>query len=158
MKYLLLILLAINFGYTTTALAQNQPKANDETEAVKDVVNNLFKAMYHVDTVLLKSLFTDNAILQTVAKNKDNQVVVKTESLKEMVGFVGKSNVGQADEKVTFDMIKIDGALASVWTPYNFYFNNKFSHCGANSFQLVKISGSWKILHLLDTRRRENCN
>ena len=54
----------------------------------------------------------------------------------------------------TFETIKIDGALASVWTPYKFYSGATFSHCGANSFQLVKIDGAWKIQYIIDTRRK----
>lgn len=33
----------------------------------------------------------------------------------------------------------------------------KFIHCGANSFQLARLSGEWKIVHLIDTRRKD-CN
>ena len=47
--------------------------------------------------------------------------------------------------------------MASVWTPYEFYFNGTFSHCGANSFQLFKEDNQWKIIFLVDIRRRENC-
>jgi len=54
-------------------------------------------------------------------------------------------------------VVKIDGPLAIVWTPYKFYFNGKFSHCGVNSFQLVRFNGVWKIQYLIDTRRRAGC-
>ena len=43
-------------------------------------------------------------------------------------------------------------------TPYKFYVGEKFSHCGVNSFQLVKIRGEWKIQYIIDTRRRQNCD
>jgi len=62
-----------------------------------------------------------------------------------------------ADERIVFETIRIDGPLASVWTPYNFYYEGKFSHCGVNSFQLVKINGEWKIQYLIDTRRKQGC-
>jgi hypothetical protein len=44
-----------------------------------------------------------------------------------------------------------------VWTPYRFIFNGKFSHCGVNSFTLVKLNGEWKINYVIDTRRKEKC-
>jgi hypothetical protein len=62
-----------------------------------------------------------------------------------------------ADERITFETIKIDGPLAVAWTPYKFYYEGKFSHCGVNSFQLVRLNGAWKIQYLIDTRRRTGC-
>jgi hypothetical protein len=61
------------------------------------------------------------------------------------------------DERILDYQIKIDGALASAWTPYNFYVNGNFSHCGVNSFQLVKMDDVWKIVYIIDTRRKEPC-
>ncbi|MFT2543406.1 hypothetical protein ACMWP9_36050, partial [Escherichia coli] len=62
-----------------------------------------------------------------------------------------------ADERIVFDVVKIDADLAIVWTPYQFYRNGTFSHCGVNSFQLVRLNGRWKIQYLIDTRRKTGC-
>lgn len=78
--------------------------------------------------------------------------------INEFADFVGKQQKSVADEQIVFDLIKIDGALAIAWTPYKFYFNGLFSHCGVNSFQLVKLNGEWKIQYLIDTRRKNGCN
>lgn len=53
--------------------------------------------------------------------------------------------------------ILIDGNLASVWTDYKFYIDDQFSHCGVNSFQLFKGKDGWKVIYIIDTRRKENC-
>jgi hypothetical protein len=50
-----------------------------------------------------------------------------------------------------------DDGIASVWTPYAFYFEGKFSHCGVNSFQLMNVQGKWKITMITDTRRKTDC-
>jgi hypothetical protein len=47
--------------------------------------------------------------------------------------------------------------MAAAWTPYRFYRNGEFSHCGVNSFQLVKMAEGWKIVYIIDTRRKEPC-
>lgn len=60
-------------------------------------------------------------------------------------------------EKLLYFDINIDGNLASAWTPYEFYVNGSFSHCGSNSFQLFKNNGNWEIIFLVDTRRRQGC-
>jgi hypothetical protein len=48
--------------------------------------------------------------------------------------------------------------MAAVWTPYNFYYNGQFSHCGVNSFQVIRFKDGWKIQYIIDTRRRTGCN
>ena len=47
--------------------------------------------------------------------------------------------------------------MATAWTPYEFWYKEKFSHCGVNSFQLMKIENEWKIIYFVDTRRRSDC-
>jgi len=44
--------------------------------------------------------------------------------------------------------------LATAFTPYQFYYNGKQNHCGANAFTLVRIDGAWKIQSIIDTRRK----
>ncbi|MEO9572112.1 MAG: hypothetical protein ABJH82_14470 [Polaribacter sp.] len=72
-------------------------------------------------------------------------------------GIASKKPTDVYLEKLLSYSIKIDGNLASVWTPYEFYLNGNFSHCGANSFQLFSNNGVWEIVYLVDMRRRENC-
>jgi len=129
-------------------------KAQGAEDSVKLVVNNLFTAMRTADGTLLKSTFSDSAVLQTISHNKEGSVVVVTESVSEFAVFVNTLKKDSADERIQFETIKIDGPLAIAWTPYSFYFNGKFSHCGVNSFQLVRFEGIWKIQYLIDTRRR----
>ncbi len=50
-----------------------------------------------------------------------------------------------------------DGNLGIVWTPYEFWLNGKFSHCGANLFTLAKVGNDWKILSITDSRRKKGC-
>ena len=67
--------------------------------------------------------------------------------------------MGESDmeERLTGWQCLIDDGIASVWTPYEFYFEGKFSHCGANSFQLIRVQGEWKITMITDTRRKSKC-
>ena len=148
MKYFLLVFLITN---TIDSLAQNKE------DSVKNVVQTLFLAMKNADTALLKTSFADSAILQTIVADKQGIIKIRNEQLQEFVDFISKEEKGNADERIIFETIKIDGPLAFVWTPYKFYYKGKFSHCGVNSFQLVKLSGSWKIQYLIDTRRKDNC-
>ena len=132
-------------------------KAQNAEDSVKAVVNNLFTAMKNSDSLLLKTCFADKSILQTITKNKEGVISVKDESLHEFASSISTQPKGSLDEQIVFDVVKIDGPLAIAWTPYNFYYNGKFLHCGVNSFQLVRIGGEWKIQYLIDTRRKVGC-
>ena len=154
MKSMLSLVLLLSF-LVNNLHAQTSLTPND---SVKVVVKNLFAAMKTGDTVLLKSCFAQDAIMQTISKNKDGKINVRTESVAEFITFIGKEKSGDADERLTASTILIDGDLASFWAPYKFYYKGSFSHCGANSFQLVKINGEWKIQYLIDTRRKTGCD
>jgi hypothetical protein len=142
LKLLFILLTFISIS----APAQTQ---NDDQEAVKKPINNLFTGMKNGDTALIRSSFAPTGILQTIVKTKEG-TIVKTEPVDSFLAQVAK-------QRISYDVIKIDADLASAWTPYKFYVGEKFSHCGVNSFQLVKIKGDWKIQYIIDTRRRQGC-
>ncbi|MFC3161151.1 Putative lumazine-binding [Chryseobacterium arachidis] len=124
----------------------------NQNQEIEKPIRNLFLAMKNIDPELLKSSFSDTAILQTITKDG-----VKNEDIKEFAASISKMSKDDLDERITIEAIHVDGNLASVFTPYSFYFKGKFSHCGANSFQLVKQNDEWKIQYLIDTRRKDNC-
>ena len=141
----------------TVLLITGNLSAQSAEDSVKTVVNNLFVAMKNGDASLFKTVFSDSAILQTISRSKEGKTLVRTESVDEFASFVSQLKKDSADERIRFETIKIDGPLAIAWTPYNFYYNGKFSHCGVNSFQLVRFDDGWKIQYLVDTRRRTGC-
>lgn len=144
---LLLIVLGMN----------NLLKAQTTEDSVKAAVNQLFEGMKTANAELVKTAFADSAVLQTIARSREGKTIIRNEAVSAFADFVGKQKQGAADERIQFETIKIDGPLAIVWTPYKFYFNGQFSHCGVNSFQLVRFNGQWKIQYLIDTRRKEKC-
>ena len=149
MKYFFIVLTVMICGY--------KAKGQTAEDSVKTVINKLFTAMKTADTVLLKSCFADSMVFQTISKTIDGKLIVKNEDPVGFIVFISKESPGNADERVTFDIVKVDGPLAIAWTPYNFYYKGQFSHCGVNSFQLVRFDGQWKIQYLIDTRRKQGC-
>ena len=147
MKYIFLILTIIS----TTVFAQN-----DEA-AVKQIVNRVFEGMEKTDTAMIRDAFSAEPILQTIIKNKEGKVFVNREPLDSFLVAVARPHTEAYDERIVFDVVKIDGELAMVWAPYQFFLGDKFSHCGVDSLQLAKINGEWKIVYLVDTRRRQGC-
>lgn len=139
----------------TTVAASAQTAA--ETDSVKATINRMFTAMRNADTLALKDCFAPGGVLQTAIKDQDGRVNIRTTPVTGFASRIGSLPKNAADERITFDMIQIDMPLASVWTSYQFYYQGKFSHCGVNSFQLVKLAEGWKIQYIIDTRRKDAC-
>lgn len=149
MKYFVIVLTVVLCGRTASAQSAE--------DSVKSVINNMFTAMRTADPGLLKKCFADSMVLQTISRNKEGQLIVRNEAPSGFVDFISKETAGNADEQITFDVVRVDGPMAMAWTPYKFYYKGKFSHCGVNSFQLVRFNGEWKIQYLIDTRRKAGC-
>lgn len=183
MKYLRTVSIMMLLALTNVLYAQQ----SDEEANIKKTINQLFDGMRKSDSTLVGVAFNKGAILQTIGKTKDGNTLIRTTDLNEFKTIMAKPHPDIYDERIVFTKILIDDNLASVWTDYKFYIgdnhqnltsqkNNrkdfdssisnknqseiqwKFSHCGVNSFQLVKTEAGWKIVYLIDTRRKENCN
>ena len=137
----LIFLLISSFSF-----AQN----TSEKEIVKPI-ENLFNAMKSADSLGVKNAFSGSAIMQTFGKNQE----IRTDKVEDFAKQVGASQAGDLDERFTISKILVDGNMASVWVPYQFYYKGNFSHCGVNSFQLAKINNEWKIQYIIDTRRKK---
>ena len=151
MKRILILLTEVMFISTFI-------KAQSAEDSVKAVVNQLFAAMKGANAAMLKETFADSAVLQTIRRKQDGTFFVQDEKVSDFVEQIGKAKKDSLDERITFETVKIDGPLAIAWTPYKFYYAGNFSHCGVNSFQLVRINGRWKIQFLIDTRRKQGCD
>jgi len=150
MKYFLIVL--------TVAVYGNSSHAQTAGDSVKAVINRMFTGMKNADTNMLASCFAEHSILQTIIDSPDGSTQVKTDSVADFVASVGKLPAGDADERISFETVKTDGSLAIAWTPYQFFYKGKFSHCGVDSWQLVRTKGEWKIQYLIDTRRKNGCS
>lgn len=125
---------------------------------VKAVIESLFDGMRAKNADQIAAVFSENAIMQTIETTGETGVV-KAGSVADFVkGIANLPTETKLDEKITDYQIKIDGPMATAWTPYEFYLNGNFSHCGVNSFQLVKMEEGWKIVYIIDTRRKEGCS
>ena len=149
MKYL--IFFALIFFSASSISAQEN--TSQDSIAVAKVIKDMFTAMKTSDTNLLKTCFSSNAVFQTIV-TKNGLTEVKNELVQDFINSIGKQVPGSLDERITIGSLLIDANLASVWTPYQFYFKEKYSHQGVNSFQLVRGTNGWKIQYLIDTRRK----
>jgi len=129
-----------------------------ETENVKAKIIEFFDAFHKQDTSALKAMVTEKIILQSISTSKEGKTILKEDDYTQFVKNIASiPKDTKFEEKLLDFSIQVDGHMANAWTPYEFWYQGEFSHCGVNSFQLIKEDGDWKIIYLVDTRRREGC-
>ncbi len=157
----------INFKYALTigcllisiaAFSQQHSKFTEAELAVKAVVDKLFDGMRAGDSSMVRDAFHSTATFVTTFTSKKGDKVVQQGNVEEFINAVGTPHEPVWDERISSYQINVDGNLASVWTDYEFYVGDKFSHCGVNSFQLFDSKAGWKIINITDTRRRSSCD
>jgi hypothetical protein len=154
MKLSFALLLLVFASSTTAALAQ---KTTPETEAVKQTINRFFEGMRRGDSTLVRRTLAPGAVLHSIGGKPGQPATLRVESVAAFLKAVGSPHAEIWDERVQIERVLLDATLASVWAPYEFYLGSKFSHCGYDSFQLVKLADGWKIAYIIDTRRKEKC-
>ena len=140
--------------FAAIGLAQNEIAE----EEIKKTINTFFEGLHNGDTLLVNQSINSGLKIQSAYYNKEGKSILRNESKTNFFNaLVGKNPSDVWFEKLISIKILVDSNLASVWTPYEFYVNNKFSHCGVNSFQLFKSDENWEIIYLVDTKRRRGC-
>ncbi|SDS22991.1 nuclear transport factor 2 family protein [Christiangramia echinicola] len=138
-----------------TAFAQTEKTGNTPKKLVVD----FFEAFHAQDTIKLKSFALDGIKMQSVSMDAEGNTKLSSDDYSKFLKSIASIPADASfEEKLHEFRVEENGLLATVTTPYLFYFNENFSHCGVNSFQLVKFNGEWKITSLIDTRTKKNCD
>lgn len=145
------LFIILSFSLCFSAFSQQ------EEAEVEAVIKKMFDGMRAKDPEAIAAAFSKDAIMQTViVKPEGNEV--GSNSVEDFVKRIAAASPDtHLDERILAYHIRVDDIMASVWTPYRFYVSGNFSHCGVNSFQLVKMAEGWKIVYIIDTRRKEPC-
>ncbi|MGS2721562.1 nuclear transport factor 2 family protein [Paraglaciecola aestuariivivens] len=149
---LLSLVLFITCTISVNTYAHNLQQPAQGKNPVIAPIFQLFDAMREHNSDKIIQQFSAEAILQRV----------------EADGSISNTNISQFAQKVSQAQASLDehllaidvqqqDTLASVWTPFAFYVNDQLSHCGSNSFQLIKRNGSWKIHYLIDVTHAGDC-
>lgn len=127
---------------------------NAQEAEIKKAITTFFEGMHTRDTLKMQSAAVKEIVLQSI-NDKGSASKLFTESPDEFYKSIAKIPATmKIEERILDYKIQIDGPMAHVWTPYEFYINGKFSHKGVNSFQLFNDNGTWKIVYIIDTRRK----
>lgn len=131
------------------------PPANAEENAILAVVDRFMHAVTKNDLALMAELqvaegmtFVDRPV------DGERRIVRRPNSY-----YVDPAHAGgnQHRERYWNPTVLIRGRIAVVWTPYEFWINGKTSHCGIDSFDMVKIDGQWRVGNAMWTVEPDAC-
>lgn len=129
--------------------------SNAQKQEVQKCIETFFEGFHQKDSIKMKLVCSDKIILQSISENPLKGNKLSDETAKEFYKSIASIPVSMKfQEKILSYNIQIDGSMAHVWAPYEFYLNDKLSHTGVNTFTLFKEKDSWKIIYLIDTRRK----
>jgi hypothetical protein len=139
--YFLLLLLMSHFSFA-------------QEKEIQQTIETFFKAFHLRDSIALKQVCSENLVLHSVSENAKGTKfsVEKASNFYKSIASIPTTII--FEEKIVSYKIQLDGSMAHVWTPYEFYVNGKLSHSGVNSFQLFQENGVWKVVYIMDTRRK----
>ena len=163
-KILFISVLLLNFvGFAQKPISKNPPvqystkpfgskaEEGDKKDILKVIdifmtaVNSKDKSIF--DSVSYKGI---QRIVTLVDQDKVTTTVYDNDTL-----LVGLKDIEDGFRERYWDAVVLtDGNIASVWAPYDFFSNGKFSHCGVDLFYLVKENKEWTIAHFGYTRNK----
>lgn len=143
MRKLLLVLACLSFYV-----------AGAQESDVRKAIDTFFEGFHARDTVKMKSVFAKNIVMHSVSQGKSGSKLSVETAAGMCHSIASIPDNMQFEEKLLGYNTQIDGLMAHVWMPYEFYVNGTLSHSGVNSFQLFKDNGVWKIAYCMDTRKR----
>tara|TARA_R110002050_G_scaffold16019_2_gene48968 strand:+ start:64540 stop:64998 length:459 start_codon:yes stop_codon:yes gene_type:complete len=150
MKYVLLLFAFLNIFFLSAQHA--------EKDAVQKTIEDFFEGFHQQDSMRIKNTVHPDIVMQTIGKDSLGNTILKHEKFNLFLNsIVSIPKTKKFEEKILSYVIQIDGKMANVWTSYEFWIDDTFSHCGVNSFQLLKEANRWKIIYIIDTRRKEDC-
>lgn len=136
----------------------NATSQTEYEQQAQKAIETFFDGFHKGDTAVMKKVIAKKITLQSVMKNKEGIVKLANTPMDEFLKAIHNRPEDQQwkEELISFT-VTADAQIATVWTPYNFYLNGNFSHCGVNTFQLYHDGNCWKILSIVDTRKRKGC-
>ena len=138
-------------SYSITSFSQS-----DDRALILETVQKFFDSIEFRDRQLLESILVPNSLNISARELDDGEAQFNVMSYDEVVTALTRPG-RNAKERSWDETVLIQGNIAVVWTPYDFHVDGVFSHCGIDSFQLIKQDGQWLISNSSWTLETENC-
>jgi hypothetical protein len=134
---------------TPDPLAAYRPSPQQEAGALA-VVQTLFDALGSGNAELMRSVM-DPSVVMHFSETRDGTTTFGSATVDALADRLVSSDVALI-ERMWDPVVVVNGPLATVWTPYDFYAGSEFSHCGVDVATVMDTADGWKIVALSWTR------
>jgi hypothetical protein len=146
------------FALFSTVTFSQSPKSEEKGDAAKEalaVVNKLFDAMRVKNADAIRAVFSAEGQL-AATQRRDGRPSVRVYTGEAFAKLIVETK-GELKELMYKPDATVSGDLALVRGRYGFYVDDRFSHCGMNSFHLMRTADGWKIVNAASTIELEGC-
>ena len=135
--------------------AQSAERSADSTAAL-ETATALLRAISTRDAALARQVMLPGAQLVAIGDPAIATARARTQTdsaFVQMLTDPGPKFLERMWEPTLF----LQGSVATIHAAYDFHLDGAFSHCGVDTFTLVKSQGQWRISHIAYTTQRSGC-
>lgn len=136
-------------GTPPTALDAYAATDSEQAEVVA-TVQRLFDALEQGDEALLRSVMSPSVVMH-YTEVSEGQTTEGSSTVDGLAQRITSSDVALV-ERMWDPGVVVDGPMATLWAPYDFYVGSDFSHCGIDTATLMRSDDGWVIVGLSWTR------
>jgi len=129
--------------------------AQSEEKTIHSLVQQFFDIIGRKDSIAYQDLFLKDGYKYILSQRKDSIVTRGSSAFARPTFQPGvKYKEAMRPKGVKIEVHK---NMAMAWVPYDFWVNDKFSHCGVDVFTYMKTEVGWKIAVIAYSVEREGC-
>lgn len=134
-------------GIALVAPSARAQGSDADTRAAIAVADSVLAALTSGDNAALARLTIDSAVVGGVGL-RDGMERLSLRSWGQYIKRTGPSTFAERGFGAT---AHVQDRVAQVWMPYDLYVADKWSHCGVDTFTLMKTDGRWRVAALIYT-------
>jgi hypothetical protein len=142
MRRLRLVLFTLSALHVAAPCLAAAQAAIDDRRTVLAVADSALAAISRRDFVALTDLMLDSGVV-------GGAQLGGRFSLRSRATERARALSGTITERGFEATVQLAGAVAVVWMPYDLYLNGAWSHCGVDTFTLMKSGERWRIAALI---------
>jgi len=138
------VVLLVLASFTQSARAQ---ASDADGKAAIAVADSVLAALSSGNNPTLARLTLDSAVVGGVGLRDG----VERLSLRTWGLYINRTGPSTFTERGFDATVRVQDRVAQVWMPYDLYIGDKWSHCGVDTFTLMKNEGRWRVAALIYT-------
>ena len=146
MRVALIIILFVVSGFSR----MTQTQSSSDRDAVLKVVQAFFDTMTAKDIDGAREILVPQGRFHAMRTGAEPRSLSNEEYLAQL-----QASKQTMRERIWNPEVRVQGPIATMWAPYDFWIDGKFSHCGVDAFDLIKTDKGWKIaggVYTLETK------